>query len=336
MHSVGAACARGTMSVAVVAMFVGAAAGNMRLSAQTGAAVPRESRISVEKGSLYVREIGDGPAVIVLHGGPIFDHRYLLPELDGLADRYRLIYYDQRGRGLSADGVAPADVSLVSEIEDLELLRQHFGLDKLTLLGHSWGTELALEYAIRYPARVSRLILMNPVPASAGDYALFQAAYVSALGGDMARQKAIIASAAYKNGDTAATIARYRIHFKGAFAHRDAFERMMAAMSAGFAAQGAAGILEARAIDDRLKAETWNRSDFDVLSKLRSLSMPTVVIAGDHDFIPPAIAEHIVSAAPHARLVTLAGCGHFSYMECPGAVHRAVDDAFARTRVPPR
>jgi len=65
---------------------------------------------------LYTREIGQGPPVIVLHGGPDFDHTYLLPEMDRLTDLFHLFYYDQRGRGRSAEGVKPGDVTLESEI----------------------------------------------------------------------------------------------------------------------------------------------------------------------------------------------------------------------------
>ena len=140
-------------------------------------AVPHIARVPVGHASLYTREIGTGEPLIVLHGGPDFDHRYLLPDLDRLSDRYRLIYYDQRGRGLSADGVNPEDVTMGSEVEDLDAVRQHFQLESATLVGHSWGTVLALEYAIRHPERVSRLILMNPAPASAADYGAFRAAY---------------------------------------------------------------------------------------------------------------------------------------------------------------
>lgn len=105
--------------------------------------------------------------MIVLHGGPDFDTSYLLPELDRLSDKFHLIYYDQRGRGRSADSVKPEDVTLESEIADLDEVREHFHLDKVVLLGHSWGTVLALEYALRHPERVSRLVLMDPAPASA-------------------------------------------------------------------------------------------------------------------------------------------------------------------------
>src|SRR6478752_7014875 len=78
-------------------------------------AMPRESHIPVGNAELYSREVGQGTEIIVLHGGPDFDHSYLLPELDHLSDSYHLIYYDQRGRGRSADGVKPEDVTLGSD-----------------------------------------------------------------------------------------------------------------------------------------------------------------------------------------------------------------------------
>lgn len=86
----------------------------------------QEHHISVGTVTLFARELGQGQPIIVLHGGPDFDHSYFLPDLDRLAAAYRLIYYDQRGRGKSADGVQPADVTLESEIADLEKVRQSF------------------------------------------------------------------------------------------------------------------------------------------------------------------------------------------------------------------
>src|SRR5262245_34477543 len=118
-------------------------------TALVSAPAPRESRIPVGHTSLYSREIGRGQPIIVLHGGPDFDHSYLLPDLDRLADAFRLIYYDQRGRGRSADHVQPQDVTVLSDIADLDKVRQHFHLSSAVVLGHSWGAVLALEYALR-------------------------------------------------------------------------------------------------------------------------------------------------------------------------------------------
>jgi hypothetical protein len=99
--------------------------------------LPRESRISVGNASLYARDVGRGESIIVLHGGPDFDHLYLLPDLDRFADTYRLVYYDQRGRGHRPPVFGP--------------MRSRSS-----------------------PTRVSRLILMNPAPASTNDVSILR------------------------------------------------------------------------------------------------------------------------------------------------------------------
>lgn len=293
---------------------------------------PSERRVQVGNTALYVRVIGRGQPVVVLHGGPDFDHRYLLPDLDRLGDSFRLIYYDQRGRGRSAEDVRPEEVSLTSDLNDLDKVREYFGLEAPALLGHSWGAVLALEYALRHPSRVSRLILMNPAPVSAADVAEFKKAYLEKLGPEMERQRVIVASAAYQSGDPEAVVARYRIHFRPALKHDEDFERLMAAMKAAFADQGNDGIVKARAVEDRLMRDTWHVPGYDLLPKLGRLHIPTLVIAGDHDFIPVKLAEHISKTIPGAELVTLKDCGHFSYLECAGDVRKALNGFIPRTR----
>lgn len=286
----------------------------------------QETRVPLADGSLYARTFGHGRPTIVLHGGPDFDSAYLLPDLDRLGDGLRLFYYDQRGRGRSADNVQPQLVTLSSEVEDIETVRRYFGLDGPVLLGHSWGTVLALEYAVRHPKSVSHLVLMNPAPASAADFALLRKAYVQQLGTEMDRQREIIAGDAYQHADPETVAARYRIHFSHALARRDDYEKLMTIMKAQFTQQGSAGIIEARAVEDRLMQETWQDAAYDLLPRLNTLTVPTLVIAGDHDFIPAEIAEHVAKTLPSARLITIKDCGHFSYLECPDAVHRAVED----------
>lgn len=277
---------------------------------------------------MYAREVGQGTTIVTLHGGPDFDHSYLLPELDGLSDSYRLIYYDQRGRGRSARGVKPEDVTLASDIADMDAVRRHFKLNSVALLGHSWGTVLALEYALRYPGRASCLILMNPSPASHGDYMELRKAWLESRPDATEQRKAIVATAAFKEGDPDAVTAYYRIHFKPALAREEDYEKIIARFRTSFTKEG---ILKARAVEDRLMQDTWSLPDYDLLPKLKTLKIPVLVIYGDHDFIPAATAEHITHAMPNARMVTLKDCGHFSYLECPAAVREQID-AFLRNR----
>lgn len=295
-------------------------------AAATGLAdAANESQVPVDGADLYVRELGTGRPIIILHGGPDFDHRYLLPEMDRLADSYRLIYYDQRGRGRSAAHGRASDVSLASDLADLDAIRKHFHLDKVILLGHSWGTVLALEYALRHPGHVSELVLMNPAPGSTADLAPFRAAYAKALGPDFQRQKELLASAAYREGDPDAVLARYRLHFKPALKRSADYEKLMARMGEAFKAQGKQGIIEARTAEERLMRDTWNRPDYSLLPRLRDVETPILVIWGDHDFFPALVAEHIAHAARRGELAVLKDCGHFAFLECPQEVRWHID-----------
>jgi proline iminopeptidase len=269
--------------------------------------------------------------IIVLHGGPDFDHGYLLPELDRLSDAFRLVYYDQRGRGKSVENVQPQDVTLASDLDDIDRVRRHFGLEASVLLGHSWGAVLAVEYALRNPTRVSQLILMNPAPVSASDLAAVRKAYLERLGKAMDRQRAIMASPAYQAGDPEAVASRYRIHFQPSLKRAEDYERMMARMRAGFLSQGKDGIVKARAVEDQLMRDTWDLAGYDLLPKLAGLGVPTLVIAGDHDFMVGA-AERIAGAIKSSQLVIIKDCGHFAFLECPGEVQDALNGFFARSR----
>jgi proline iminopeptidase len=175
------------------------------------------------------------------------------------------------------------------------------------------------------------MILMNPAPASAKDVQAFRKTYVMKLGALVDDQKEIVASTAYQEGDPEAVVARYRLHFKRALRRSGDYERLMARMKAGFIRQGKQGIVKARAVEDRLMRETWELPGYDLLPKLQTLKIPTLVISGEHDFIPGEIARNIAQAIPNAELVLLSRCGHFAYLECPEDVRKALSGFFRRT-----
>lgn len=287
--------------------------------------VPRDGYIPVENARLYYREIGLGRPLIILHGGPDFDHSYLLPEMDRLADSFRLIFYDQRGRGKSARDVQPEDVTIQSDVKDLECLRKYFRSNSVVVLGHSWGALLALEYAIRYPAHPSHLILMNPAPVSHGDYELLKRDRREKTPADIEELRTRSADPKYQQGDPDTVAERYRIHFRATIRPPELLGQVIQRLRSSFTKEG---ILKAREIEKRLMEETWSSRDYDLLPKLKELNIPTLVISGDYDFIPTECAAHIAAAIPKAHLVVLKDCGHFSYLEWPGQVHKKIDDFF--------
>lgn len=281
-------------------------------------------QVSVGGTQLYLRVIGAGPPVIVLHGGPDFDHTYLLPELDHLADVCRLVYYDQRGRGRSGENVTADAVDIESEMFDIDAVRRHIGADAIALLGHSWGGVLAMEYATRHPDRVSHLILMNTTPASATGWAELREHIAHRRPpGDLDAMAAIKATREYARGDIAAEIEYYRIHFRHAIRTPDGAERIVQRLRTHFTAQD---VLLARAVEDHLAGQTTEHAGWNLHPKLNRLSIPTLVVHGDHDLIPVAMAAHIADAIPGALFTVLANCGHFAYLERPEDVHRLIED----------
>jgi proline iminopeptidase len=276
----------------------------------------------VRADGLFCRDVGDGPPIVVLHGGPDFDHTYLLPELDGLAESFRLVYYDQRGRGRSANGVRPEDVSLRSEIDDVDGVRSHFGLESVAVLGHSWGGVLAMEYAIRHPDRVSQLILLDTAPASAGDWGALRESFARRRpAADVEEMAALAATDAYRRGDLQAEAAYNRVHFRMTLQQPDLLEALVARLRSNFTADS---VLLARTIEHRLHDETFRSAGWDLFPALRELDVPTLVLHGEHDFIPVELAARIADAVPGARITVLPGCGHFTYLEAPEAVFEEV------------
>jgi proline iminopeptidase len=179
--------------------------------------------------------------------------------------------------------IVPTDVTLESEMADLDEVREYFHLDTVVLLGHSWGTVLALEYALRHPERVSRLLLMDPALASVADIK----ERVEKWPVLMELRKAIADTTAYKEADPEAVTAYYRVHFKPALARSEDYEKLIIRMQARFIEKGRKGILKSRAVEDRLVNETWaSPNGYDLHPKLKGLNIPALVITGDHDFFP--------------------------------------------------
>lgn len=283
-----------------------------------------EGFIPVPGADLYYRAVGRGRPLIVLHGGPDFDHTYLLPDLDRLADSYRLIYYDQRGRGRSTGAVE--SVSVASEVDDLDRLREFFDLESIAVLGHSWGGLLALLYALRRPERVSHLILLNTAPATAAGILATRHERLRRSAADAEQLAALRDSPRFAAGDPAAVGGYWQQLYRSTAFHRP---ENAGRLDLSFPNSPAEGVRRAWAIEERLYVDTYALATFNLIPELGRLALPTLVVHGAADFVPLAEVEQIAGAIPGARLVVLAECGHFAYIEAPGGVRRALAQFFA-------
>ena len=110
--------------------------------------------------------MGKGESIVILHGGPGLAHNYLYEPFKQLSNSYKLIFYDQRGCGKSSGFKQDEIVSIETLVEDLETIRKEFNIDKMILVGQSWGAIIALNYSIDHPNNIKKLLLLEPAPGS--------------------------------------------------------------------------------------------------------------------------------------------------------------------------
>jgi len=148
--------------IILFAIFYFTTSGNWQV-AKTVAQDPSIPHITIDNVVFHAETYGSDTAqtIIVIHGGPGQDYRYLLP-LKQLSDEYHVVFYDQRGTGLSPR-VDASELTLRNSIEDLNRIVNFYCPDKkVNILGHSWGAMLGSAYLAKYPEKINKIILAEP------------------------------------------------------------------------------------------------------------------------------------------------------------------------------
>lgn len=281
----------------------------------------REGYVTSGTAQLYYRDIGSGKPIIVLHGGPDFDHSYLLPDMDRLSDKYRLIYYDQRCRGKSKGTLNKNEISVMQYARDLDEIRKHMLFKKSVIMGHSWGAHLALHYAINFPENVSRMILLNTAPASYDDAIQTRDNILKKRAPHENRIREILSSREYQRGEPGRVNEYYMLIYGTSFKDPEDLKRLNLNLKKD-------DIIRGREIEDQLVKDLYWAKGFTLIPQLKKLNIPTLVIYGSNDFIPQECSIHIAEAIPNAKLVTIPDSGHFSYIDANDQVINALDDFF--------
>lgn len=112
-----------------------------------------------DEAQIYYQVIGSGQdSVVVIHGGPGAGIHSVLPSVKPLAQKYVLVFYDQRGGGKSELPVDTTKLQPQYFVEDLEAVRQHFKLEQMNIVAHSFGSVLVAQYAQKYPNHLKRIV----------------------------------------------------------------------------------------------------------------------------------------------------------------------------------
>lgn len=305
-----------------LALFMGCR-GAAPVPRNTGLPAVRDGHVAAGGGvQLFYRMVGTGrDTVVVLHGGPGLSMDYFADDLTPLAERHALLFYDQRGTGRSTLVSDSAALDGQRFAEDLEAVRRHFGIGRLTLLGHSWGAGVAALYAARYPERVGRLLVVGPIPARRAELEEAFAALDARRDSVTRRRMQEWRQARRADpGDAEACRAYYVLWFSAFYGDSSAAGRSKGDFCAGSPEARRNKIVSV----DRFVAASLGAWDW--LPSLRALTAPALVIHGTADPLPVPSARQWAAALPNGRLLLLQGVGHFPYVEAPDRFFAAVEE----------
>ncbi|HUJ12333.1 MAG TPA: alpha/beta fold hydrolase [Thermoanaerobaculia bacterium] len=264
---------------------------------------------------------GDAPPIIVVHGGPGMDSNSLAADFAPLEAHHRLVYYDQRGGGRSS---LPSDTKLLTidhHVDDLEALRRHLGLDKITIIAHSFGPAIAALYAIKYPEHVDRMIFIGPIPPRRGKFFEEFGATMKSRMTDAQQKRAAELQKQYDTGDV---VAACRELWSILTPPRLAKSSPAAVVKSDFCTAPAEAI---RYGSEKTNPTTFRSlGDWDWTADLKKVSAPVLIIHGEEDAIPMSMVSEWTTALPHARLVKVPNAAHFPYAEQPQIVFPLIEE----------
>ncbi len=237
------------------------------------------------------------PTAFLIHGGPGGDHSGFKGRYGVLRESMQLVYFDHRGQGRSARG-DPKKYTLDENVEDLEALRAYLGIGPIVSIGYSYGGNVALAHAARYPSAVSHLILISTC-AHAG-YVAKARENVAARG--TAEQVASCEDLFAGRLDTPEKLLHYFEVMGPLYAHKYDLAAWKVAL--------ARTVLSVEALNRAHGPEGFLRS-FDLRPELGSIIAPTLILTGRHDWIcPPELSEEMNRLIPRSELRVFEESGH--------------------------
>jgi len=270
------------------------------------------THISVNGVSLHLKVKGHGLPLVLMHGGPGAD-LYTLMSYKPLADQFTLIFYDHRCNGRST-GAEVSTMTWENLTADADALRQALGFEKWAVLGHSFGGNVALEYALRYSTNLSHLILVDT-------------------GGDHRWAQENASKVLQQRGFNPEIVDLTWRYFNGQIEPNEMFPALM---KLGKAYNPHTSLKQAPhmlfyGLQSKLQPEAFIYSEthflkgWTIMDRLKEIKVPTLVMAGRDDFIyPPEHQAELASKIRNARLVIIDRAGHNPHDEQTAVVINVV------------
>ncbi|PSL03369.1 alpha/beta fold hydrolase [Cecembia rubra] len=274
--------------------------------------------IDVDGARLFVRLVGSGEPLIIIHGGPGMSHDYLAPQLiDLLAKDYQLIFYDQRASGRSSGVEDTTRLTISQFVNDLDILRQQLEINRLNLLGHSFGGLLAMYYAVSYPDNVNKLLLIDTAPASWELNFPYFRKTISERQTELDRQELSNLNSKIDFETNPEIMDRYlKIYFKPFFKNSSLSQHLSLGIDKNWSSNF-------NVTNDMV----WNSlGRYDIHEQLKNINSPTLIMHGDFSVLSIDGAKEIERMIRNSTLVILKDVGHFPYIEDPKRFNKTVRD----------
>jgi pimeloyl-ACP methyl ester carboxylesterase len=254
--------------------------------------------------SLFVDVVGRGHPLLLMHGGPGADHWTLLP-FRQCADQFTLVFYDHRCNGRS-QGAPVTSMTWENLTADADALRERLGFERWAVLGHSFGGNVALEYALRYPDRLSHLVLLDT-------------------GGESRWSQEHAPELLAQRGFSPKKVRLARRFLSGHIQPREFFPTLLRLGDAYNPYQTLPEMLR-----DLIRGEWRSKlrpeafiyavphllDGWTVMDRLGEIAVPTLVMAGREDFLfPPEHQAELARGIPNARLRIIERAGHNPHAE---------------------
>ena len=292
----------------------------------------RDRNLIVEEGYKEVNGVnhfykiaGDGEPYIMLHGGPGMYHDELFPFFLDFAKSNKVIFYDQRGNGKSTlEKIDSTTFNVELLVEDLEELRKEFGVEKLNIIGHSWGGLLAMYYSVKYPDNVKRLILVDAAPVNTE---LLMKSYEKLVSmyspKDWNYLQKLWNSEDFLAGNPKVHNEALRISEGTVFSNKDVIDDYMKVGAFNETTAKNAVLLNDLATQMKLNIYVQDR--------LLNINCPTLIINGKDDFIVEEAYQLVNKLIVHSEIVLIEEAGHYPFIENKKDFFNELDNFIKRT-----
>jgi len=258
---------------------------------------------------------GTGKTIIVIPGGPGLGFGYLKDEMTNiLSNDFQLFFYDQRGCSHSTGTDDTTKLTMMNFVDDLEKLRKTLKLEKLNLLGHSFGGLLAMFYSIEHPENVESLILVESDPASKKNWDSFRIVISSRK--TTTDKQELLAISEIKNwqNDPELVEKYYKIHFRSYFGNQNVKNKLHLN-------------IDNQVLKNNTVTNSKIRNDlgnYDIHNLLNKIKCPTLTIYGDKSIFSNESITELTNGISNSTLIRIPESGHFPYMESPPEFLKAI------------